>query len=225
MMIKTARFLKPGGRVAAFGYPDMIAQPEQVESLLGEKYEELEYHKDSANICGRHSINPGRPIPDTYSFYKLLGCELDVYDVVQERGNEILCDLNHPFKAPHEYDMVLDPGTLEHCFNVGQAAFNMAGMVKKGGYIIHQNPFNCGNHGFYGLNPTWYADFYRENGFTLLDCRLCTSEKFWKYPETKRFWFTEEECGIFAMAVREEIKDFTFPTQTKYRKTNAQPAG
>jgi hypothetical protein len=217
MMIKASQLIEPGCRIAAFGYPDMIANPEQVEALLKGR-EGLEYHKDSASICARHGKAP-RPIPDTYSFFSLLGAKLDVFDVVIERGNEILCDLNYPMDQKESYDIVLDPGTLEHCFNVAQAAFNMAGLLKKNGVIIHQNPFLAGNHGFYSFNPTWYADFYGQDGWKLLDCRICSNERVFQSPLTDRFKFDSTiECGVFAMARREEVKELSFPTQTKYRK-------
>lgn len=218
MMIKTVGVLKAGHRIAAFGYPDMIGPIDHVRNCLGEKFERLEYHKDSEEICRRHGLSK-RQIPDTDSFFQLLGAEMDVFDIVKERGREILCDLNRPIEQKESYDVVLDPGTLEHCFNIGQAAFNMAGLLRKDGVILHQNPFNVGNHGFYGLNPTWYADFYGQNGFKLLDCRLCTSQKVWKTPVVDRFKFpAAEEAGIFAMAQREEVKELSFPVQTKYRR-------
>lgn len=219
MMIKISKLIKPGSRIAAFGYPDMIAAPNQVEDILQGKA--VEYHKDSARICKRHG-HKIRPIPDTYSFFRALGAEMDVFDVVVERGNEIICDLNKPMEVKEAYDFVLDPGTLEHCFNVGQAAMNMASLLKKDGVIFHQNPFNAGNHGFYGFNPTWYADFYGQNGFTVLDVRLCTSEQKWDTPWTDRFKFrNQEECGIFAMAKRDEVRELVFPIQTKYKRIHA----
>lgn len=202
------------------GYPDVIAPMEMLSHFLGEKVKDIKYREDSLQICARHGLRP-REIPDAESLFSLFGCALDVYDIVQERGNEILCDLNQPMQAFGTYDIVLDVGTVEHCFNVAQAVKNMAGLLREGGIIIHENPFLAGNHGFYGLNPTWYVDFYETNGFKVLKCHLAKKDGTgWNVPLTKRFKFTEES-NVFAMAQRMETKPMTYPIQSKYRSLNA----
>src|SRR3990167_1396607 len=210
------RILKPGMRVAGMGYPDLIAP---IVDMPG-----LKYRDDSEAICKRHGLQ-ARKIPDAESYFALQGCALDVYDIVHERGCEHLCDLNYPWASLREggtqqkYDIVLDVGTLEHCFNIAQAAMNMADMVKEGGYIIHENPFNQGNHGFYNLNPTWYHDFYNANGFALLECKLVTRDgRSAIVPHTSRFPMADEESNVFAMAQRTMIKTMVYPVQSKYAK-------
>ena len=203
-----AGVIKPGMKIASMGYPDIIAKIEM---------EGLEYREDSEAICRRHGLQP-RQIPDAHSYFNIQGCGLDVYDIVKERGCEILCDLNEPLETGLSYDIVLDVGTVEHCFNISQAIKNMAGLVKEGGYIIHENPFNWANHGFYNLNPTFFWDFYRENGFDVMECCLTTKagEKA-QVPLTQRFKFTEMEVNIFTMARRTKVQDFVFPMQSKYK--------
>lgn len=209
--------LKNGARIASIGYPDMIAPLDLFEPYLDVR--SLEYRKDSEAICKRHGL-AFRGIPDAESVFKMLGTELDVFDIVKERGCEIRYDLNEPQCAwDFRYDFVLDVGTLEHCFNIGQAALNMVNLLKVGGIILHENPFNWGNHGFYGLNPTWYADFYGQRGFKLHECKLVTKDgRTAEIPLTKRFKFTEEEVNIFALAERTEIRTIAWPMQTKYAK-------
>ena len=209
--------LKSGMRVASLGYPDLIAFVTDMAGLI--------YRDDSEAICKRHGIEY-RQIPDAESYFILLGCKLDVYDIVKERGCEIICDLNEldcgfpQWNNPIiSYDIVLDVGTVEHCFNIGQAIKNMAGMVKMGGYIIHENPFNCGNHGFYNLNPTFFADFYSANGFELIECKLVNRHgDSCAVPLTKRFIAVGEEMNVFAMARRTAMQAFVWPVQTKYAK-------
>lgn len=219
--------LQPGMRIASWGYPDMIAPEGLIRALAGEHYAGIVYRSDSDTICARHGLKP-RLIPDAEAFFTLLGCEFDVFDIVQERGCEIICDLNKPllarsFKEPvieeYGYDVVLDVGTAEHCFNIGQALMNMASIVKRGGVVIHENPFNCGNHGFYSLNPTLYADFYAQNGFEVEQCGLRTKDgRGAEVPRTKRFMFTVEEVNVFAVARRVTEQRFVFPVQSKYAK-------
>lgn len=207
------RLLKPGMAVASMGYPDLIAPLGDVPGLV--------YRADSAAICKRHGI-PLRQIPDAHSYFKAMGCRLDVYDIVQERGDEILCDLNLPMAVSLAYDIVLDVGTLEHCFNVAQAIENMARMVKLGGYIIHENPHIMGNHGFYGLQPTFYADFYEANGFKLLECKLADRHgSYADVPWTHRFRFFQQEINTYALARRQTVQVFVFPMQSKYKKLHA----
>ena len=228
-----ASILRPGMRVASFGYPDIIAPPEGIERMVGDKLSSLVHRADSKEICRRHGLKE-RPIPDAQSLFSLLDCKLDVYDIVAERGCELLCDLNEPFApdetgtkmvgrneiswaTPKRYDIVLDVGTAEHCFNIGQALMNMAAMAKAGGYIIHENPFCSGNHGFYGLNPTLFHDFYTQNGFEILECMLVTRDgRKADVPRDTRFRFVGEESNVFAVARRVEIRPFVYPVQSKY---------
>jgi len=211
-------------KVAAMGYPDLIAPTKIIELFLGEKWPLLEYRADSEAICRRHGLAL-RDIPDAKSFFKLLDWNLDVYDIVQERGGEILCDLNYAwgrngqFDPQMDYDIVLDVGTVEHCFNIGQAMFNMAGLVKVGGYIIHENPFNNPNHGFYNLNPTFFVDFYEQNGFKVIECKLTNKNgDSAEVPHTKRFRFGSDEVNVFCLAQRMKVQSFIYPTQSKYKK-------
>ena len=217
-----ALLLKPGMRVASMGYPDLIAPREMILPLLGDQAVNLLYREDSAAICKRHGIREGCQIPDAESFFFRMGCKLDVYDIVQERGCEILCDLNKPIYLPHVpvYDIVLDVGTAEHCFNIAQAMMNMAALVKVGGYIIHENPFNCSNHGFYNLNPTFYVDFYKANGFEVIECCLATRDgRTANVPHGKRFKFLTEEANAFCIAQRLRVQAFVHPVQAKYAAT------
>lgn len=212
--------LKPGDAIASMGYPDILYPPERLLDLIGpEKHSRLEYREDSSTVCKRHGLQY-RQVPDAEKFFELYGATLDVFDIAEERGCEIVLDLNYPMpkNAYGQFDYVLDVGTLEHCFNAPQALCNMAALLKVGGIIIHENPFNCGNHGFWGLNPTLYADFYEENGFKLLECALVAGDGIAIINPTQRFFFYESEANCLAIAQKLEEVEFTFPTQSKYRK-------
>lgn len=206
------------------GYPDILASKEQLEALVGEGNPYLKYRDDFEKICRRHNIKP-RPIVESKFLFKALGADLDVFDLTAERGGEIIVDLNEPLEPgisgkDFSYDMVLDPGTLEHCFNIAQAAFNMAGLVKEGGYILHDNPVVAVNHGFYGMNPTWYFDFYNQNGFEVEEFGLHQKQAPYQASSTQRFLLPQFEHHIVVIARRTEIKPFTYPIQTKYRRPN-----
>lgn len=217
--------LKDGMKIASMGYPDIVASESAVERWLDGR--QCEYRDDAAKICKWHGM-PLQRIPEAKSFFKAFGVHLAVYDLYETRGDELLCDLNYPWSENHydtnhndlgKYDFVLDVGTLEHCFNVAQAAKNMAELLNKGGIILHSNPFSMGNHGFYGLNPTWFHDFYMQDGFELQWCFLMEkgSNQAIQVPMTKRFdCQTDKELNIFAAAKRTEIQAILYPQQTKY---------
>jgi hypothetical protein len=213
--------VSPGNAIVSLGYPDIIPDMDLIREKLGDKILQLKYREDSDAICKRHGL-PSQEIPDSESLFELLGCTLDVFDVVQERGCEVIVDLNHPIPANacNQFDWVLDVGTMEHCFNVAQALVNIASLPKVGGTVIHENPFNWGNHGFWNINPTLMYDFYEDNGFEVAACWLHnhrTGDLF-RAPRLKRFKHTHSEVNLFTIAVKREEKDFTFPTQGKYRK-------
>lgn len=211
--------MKPGQSIASLGYPDIIYPPDMLRDALGDKLLQLKYRNDSRAICARHGLKY-REIPDAESLFELFGCTLDVFDIVEERGCEIVLDLNYPFPANacEQFDYVLDVGTLEHCFNVAQALINVAALAKVGGVVIHDNPMNAGNHGFYGINPTLYHDFYTDNGFEIVEAGLTDiAGSFLALTPWKRFVFTKQEVNTFVIARRLAVQDFVFPTQHKYR--------
>lgn len=216
LMQELIKRIRPGQRIASMGYPDIIITPDEVTAIVGNV--SLKYLDKS--VSKRHGVS--YLLPDAQNFFNSLNIELDVYDVVKERGCEIICDLNYPLNTIQDYDVVIDVGTMEHCFNIGQAMMNMASLVKLNGYIIHENPFLAGNHGFYGINPTLYVDFYEQNGFEIEMLNLADMHggKFiHDAPRTKRFQISSpQELSCIAVAKRKVIKEFTYPIQTKYKQ-------
>lgn len=207
--------VKPGMRIASMGYPDILSTPDEVSEIVGNVG--LEYLPKS--VSERHGVD--YLIPEAVGFFKVLGIELDVFDIMRERGCESYCDLNRDYFCVKRYDIVIDIGTLEHCFNIGQALINMAGFVKKDGYILHENPYNWGNHGFYNLNPTLFNDFYEQNGFELLSCVAArkNSIKTFEVPMTNRFFIARVEANLITVARNTQgLAVFKCPQQTKYKK-------
>lgn len=148
------------GSILCLSYPDLLVK----ESTMKELYPgvELPEVKNAEEVAGWH--NWQGKIYDTEAVFAHMGLVPDFIDVKAWRGPEVVVDLNKPQKMG-QYEFVLDPGTLEHCFNIGVAAMNAIKAVKMGGYIIHTNPMTMVNHGFYNLCPTFYYDLYTQNGF------------------------------------------------------------
>lgn len=214
------------GRAAAAGYPDLLLTRAQARVFDNPA---VNVRTDSMEIMRWHGVNlPG--ILDSEQVFKTLGYTLDVFDVAKIRGPEIIVDLNYllpwwDFDRYREgYDLVVDSGTTEHCFNIGRAIINLAGMVKPGGHIVQSFPLSAINHGFYSVSPTLVYDFYGDNGFTIKECfghvfnaASCSG---YTYPiePFKRMTRVPENSFLYLLAQRAEIKELNFPVQRKYRK-------
>lgn len=224
MMCRAAHETR-GGTACSAGYPDMLVKEEVLTKALGaDVVKKLPVRQDSRGIVGWHGVGGMMDrIYDSHSVFGALGYQLDVIDIHAVRGGEIILDLNYPLPADFSrtYDLLLDTGTIEHCFNIGQAAANLAAMVKQDGFIIQGLPFNMYNHGFYNINPTWFHDFFPDNGFEILYLQgaidWLTAPKFFDLPPFARFREAPLNAGIYVVARRREVKPIKFPMQRKYR--------
>jgi hypothetical protein len=84
-----------------------------------------------------------------------------------EHQPDIIHDLNQPFPAEliNRFSLVIDPGTVEHVFDVKTCLGNVVRALRIGGVVIHQVPVYSYNGGYYSINPNLLNDFYRTNGF------------------------------------------------------------
>jgi hypothetical protein len=164
------RARKPNGvtKLLSLGYPDLLIERAILEAAGCRPV----LTKDADKIAAWH--NWKGPIYDTEIAFNSLAISLTAVDIRPSRNCETVLDLNVELHSEDwaihsgRYDIILDPGTLEHCFNIGQAFLNVAAMVAPGGTIIHTNPLSCQNHGFVNLCPTAYQDFYGQNGFDVV---------------------------------------------------------
>lgn len=214
-------------RILSLGYPDVLATSAQVGKIFGEAVAgRIPFRADSEEILKWHQVgNLSEGVIDARALFKAIGYELDVIDLVEARGGEILHDLNDPLPEAllGRYAAVLDAGTLEHCFNIAQAAKNVASAVAVGGFAMHGNPLNLYNHGFYNLNPTWYHDFYAANGFVVEHLVLVTdavseTPQIGTPPAHARFGNIPEGTTILAFARRKVAAPIKWPIQHKYVK-------
>lgn len=197
------------GRVLCFGVPVVLLTPEGCEAMFG--------------VSPRRFIKPPHWVridetPDPYDLFEQLDAELTCVDVIAHDGREVVADLNYPHDFG-EFDLVIDAGTVEHCFNIGQAIVNAANAVKVGGKVMHTNPISMCNHGFYNVCPTVFFDFYMANGFKALGMQVRDrngegDEK--PFHPVDRFP-VEDRWGSYFLAKRLEKKPPTYPVQSKYR--------
>jgi len=216
----------------SMGTPDIVMSFSHIKKHFGdEKFLQPIYRPDSTEVKKRHGITNNDEILDSEYFFKEIGVDLSVLDVEVFNGSEIICDLNEPISAnlKNKYDIVLDAGTLEHCFNVGQCIKNFLSLAKTGGFIFHSNPLFMINHGFYNLNPTFYTDFYRDNGHKLVTPIYWAkvynggySCEVGELPPLKRYQIPDkekaEDSSIWVIAKKNHDKEPFWPTQSKYKK-------
>lgn len=202
-----APYLK-NANVLSLGYPDLLLTGDQVKEMLGVIPTKFTPHG------GWHGIS--NTIPETEEVFSLLGSTLDCVDIVASRGKERILDLNLPHQLG-KYDLVIDAGTTEHCFNIGQAMLNAADAVRVGGRILHTPPLTMLNHGFYCIQPTMLYDFYVQNGWEIEQMFVMIKGELFSCPETERFK-APPEASVCCLAKRTSDKELKFPVQTKYLK-------
>lgn len=157
--------------------------------------------------------------PDGIESYDLENSSLHCVDIKRHKGNEIVADINYPQEFGR-YDLVLDPGTVEHCFNIGRALINAAKSVRLGGRVIHGSPVSMVNHGYYNLCPMVLRDFYETNGFEVEFVGLYDQKNNRICEDLKLFARTEvpaESVVVFIAQCNREQNTFKYPIQDLYR--------
>lgn len=105
-------------------------------------------------------------------FYSLFGLKAYVsVDTYDERAT-FRQDLNSAPAAPRQFDLLVDFGTSEHVFNVGNAFVYTHNTLRAGGVCLKVLPaFGDNCHGFRNIHPTVYFDIARVNDYEILDFR------------------------------------------------------
>lgn len=207
-------------------YPDLLVSRELLVRLFGlPLVEQLPARSDFENIWTWHGL-PGhkQPIFDTIALFNHLGFEVEVIDIAAARGNERIVDLNEPLPSDlvARFDLVVDTGTCEHCFNVGQAFRNACEAVAENGYLVHAAPMTKSNHGFWNFCPTIYPDFFGDNGFELVALMGVTGDLKNGYSTFEIQHYARKvishEAAVYAIAKRITRQELIWPIQRKYRK-------
>lgn len=137
---------------------------------------------------------------------------------------DIVGDMNYEGTlAKDTYDIVIDPGTFEHIFNVAYAFKACWQSLKVGGRILHSTPVNRINHGLYSISPTAFKDYYEANGGEIEEMVLWGG----KYAEPQILDIEENPYERFRLKgeasvciLAHKLKDTynTWPIQWKYRQ-------
>ena len=162
--------------IGFLGYHDVMLTDQQWNSIGDVGL--LENRPNSTKLKEIHSRPDVNIVPTIKSWMGMYKPTVtyDVFDFTKYEGEEIEIDFNYPIDSfyHNRYDIIVDIGTLEHVFNFAQALSNVLQMTKEGGVILNHGPLCQPNHGFYGYNPTLFADFYIDNGCEIIDIALQT---------------------------------------------------
>ena len=228
VIAQVSRQLPAPRRMLCLGYPDMLVTEAQIATICGpDAIARLQFRDDSESILRWHSLaGQMTRVAETRSLFGVLGIECDFVDIVASRGFEIVMDLNQPAPAEMQgrYDIVYDGGTMEHCFNVGQVMRNIFGFARVGGFIVHVNPINYYNHGFFNFNPTFYHDWYAQSGNAIVSpfyamhgpviaSRLATLD-------ATRSYAAPERSVMLVAAMKNKAETPAWPMQTKYLRNS-----
>lgn len=209
----------------ALAYPDLVVpRAALVDVLGGALVDSLPERPDAPQIWAWHGIKGcPEPIFDSLAVFDRLGIDVEVIDVARARGVERIVDLNEtlPDDLLARFDLVIDTGTCEHCFNVAMAFSNSCSAVAQGGFLVHAAPLNRFNHGFWNFSPTVYPDYFEDNGFRLHFMRgvtgaLASGFKAYDVPPFGRFE-AAPESALYVVAERVAVRSVVWPVQRKYR--------
>lgn len=212
--------LPEGFSTLSFGHPDILATSDELYRIVGG------FRLPIDNECLDRAKFPPDVVGNARIVFGALGSQMTILDFRNGFNVDEIGDLNYPFTPTlhGKFDLVIDPGTSEHCFNVGQALVNMASCVKDGGFIYHRVPLAHWNHGFWNFSPCAFHDFYTQNGFELTligaeskgqlqDVQVRKGGTKWKIPNDGR------KLQLVCIAHRVTRQEIKFPTQYKYLET------
>ena len=216
---------QPASRALLLAYPDLLIPRAVLARIVGEPLVALLPVREGARAIWEYHGLAGveDPLYESIALFRALGVEADVIDVARIRGNESIVDLNLPLPLQYvrRYDLVVDTGTCEHCFNVGQAFMNACEALAQGGVLVHAAPLTRVNHGFWNFSPTIYPDFMEANGFELqllagVTGDLARGLRSFAVDPVGPF-DPPRNSALYVVAQRREVRDLRWPVQRKYR--------
>ena len=227
--------------IAFLGYTDIMLNSREWASL-GINEKELDNRENWKRLTAIHGRNDVQVVPTLTSVLKALignNFNLTIFDFTKYEGSEIEWDFNFEItdEFVNKFDIIIDSGTCEHIFNLPQALININKMLKINGIVWHGGPLCWPNHGFYGYNPTLFADFYEDNGCQIIEMFLRASLgnqehlTISKLPKYERFkmsqvlqnnpkWLALEYNLLVFVKKIKECSNTIYPIQRKYRETS-----
>ena len=225
-------------KIVSIGYPDLLVPNFDINKNIP-----LDYHKFIENrptAMKWHGLNPAEfSYFSVQKFFESASWSFDYLDIKQGTGTDsdgfVEVDLNQsiPSHLYSSYDILIDSGTAEHCFNVGKVFENYFHLLKPGGILFQYIPFLSPNHGFWSANPTTIFDLSSCNPIKILDCKLLSFDSYKNYFDNNATQLKFSPTGRFSIDtnifsntvlmffVYKKYKKsiFRYPVQAKYRKS------
>lgn len=164
-------------RVLLLGYPDVFAGARSLETVgVDLNWEALPKrpHEQSRKIWLDHGRSDlaDYPMAEIKPLIATFGGDAVVSDAIAWGGEDLILDLNEKVSPLRRwrlgrFDLIVDPGTLEHCFDIARAFDNVDRLLAPSGFVYHQSAIAFPNHGFWSLSPTAFFDFYQSRGYQL----------------------------------------------------------
>ena len=226
-------------KIVSIGYPDLLYKNSDLSQFISTEYQA--YVEERPEAMKWHGLDA-----DYYSYFSIQklfeyeSWQFDYIDIKQGTGTDsegfIEVDLNNsiPSHLYSSYDILIDSGTAEHCYNIGKVFENYFHLLKPGGFLFQYIPFLSPNHGFWSMNPTAVYDLASCNPIKVLDCKLLSFDSYKGYFDNQVNHLKFSPTGRFAIDsslftntvlmffVYKKYKKslFRYPVQAKYRKGN-----
>jgi hypothetical protein len=174
LRLRHAGLLPPQPSMLEFGegqwFGDVPAEmlSEDIDALVDDERQREELHQRMVDVvCGD---SPYQSWDLAKVFFKAC-LDYRKYTAIDLGGTPDArkLDLNYPVDLGEQFDILINAGTAEHVFNIGQLFKSAHELTRPGGLMIHVMPFRGWlEHGFYSFNSTFYWDLAAANDYTML---------------------------------------------------------
>jgi hypothetical protein len=169
------RILLIGRSTVTITYDDLSAlfesfginTPTNAQKPLTTKHQTPEFHIDDKELFGFISGEIE---------------SVDVLDISDYEGANIICDLNDPISDDfhNRFDFIYDSSVLDNIFNPAQGIVNISRMLKPGGRYLGINVASFFPGAFVSCHPEWFYSFFAANS----------------YSDVKVFLTSQEDAGL-----------------------------
>jgi hypothetical protein len=200
LILKEFNFYDLGGPAIALGVPEICATRSEFEGWIERHVGKAKDVGHDASMQAQSGEGKTRNWVSPKYFFEVLGLtpvtSVDIEGC--EYNPDLIHDLNRPLPEAHvgRYRVVIDPGTIEHVFDMKTCLTNVVRALQIGGTVIHQVPVYMYNGGYYSLNPNVLNDFYAQNGFDSLKTYIIMWDRYHPHDRMHRCYeYTEELMG------------------------------
>ena len=229
------------GPVLTLGNQDIYATENELKNWICKaglplRVPSIVYYSQSQDLS---KINPEAvKYIHARTFFEFIGIKPEEYYDIDKFPFDkpvIVHDLQKPIdeKYYNLFDFVLDSGTIEHIFDMKSLMSNIVYFTKVGGFVLHFTPaHNFLNHGFYQFSPTFFYDFYKANGFEIVESYIIeirgNIHRFYNYRQEKDYTGLFFDSGnrlgnCFLVKKVVDVKKVVSPDQYYYKVLSENP--